>query len=256
VVQAVEVRVAQLWRYPVKSMQGERLDAADVLGDGVAFDRAWGIRSDATGHILTGRRRPELLLASATVVDDQPLIELPDGAELHGTGPDIDAALSIWLGEAVRLVEAALEPPSLGQFYADPVDDSSAIIEWTMPNGRFVDALPILVLTTSSLHAGAAVHRSGDWDPRRFRANVLVDTEDDGWIEDDWLGKDVHAGAITIVPRARCERCTMVIRRQPGLERDADVFKSLLHHHGGTMGVWSTVGTAGSVSVGDRVTVT
>jgi uncharacterized protein YcbX len=239
----------------VKSLQGEALDAADIVGDGVAFDRAWGIRSEATGHILTGRRRPELLLASALVVDDEPLIELPDGHRLHGTGPDVDAALSTWLGEAVELVEAAREPPSLGQYYADAVDDSSALIEWTMPSGRFVDAMPILLLTTSSLRSGAAVHPAGDWSSRRFRANVVVETEADGWLEDAWLGKDVTAGPVTIVPRARCERCTMVIRPQPGLERDVDVFKSLLHHHSGTLGVWSTVDMAGTLAVGDDVRV-
>jgi uncharacterized protein YcbX len=240
----------------VKSLQGESLDAADVRGNGLAFDRSWAIRADATGHILTGRRRPELLAASATVVDGQPLITLPDGQRLHGTGPDVDAALSGWLGEAVTLVVPGSGEPSIGQYYADPLDDTSALVEWAMPEDRFVDALPILLLTTSSLRSGAALYQSGDWHPRRFRANVLLATEDEGWVEDAWVGRNVTAGAVTIVPRARCERCTMVTRRQPGLERDLDIYKSLLHHHDGTFGVWSTVATAGSISVGDGAVVT
>ena len=248
------MQVIELWRHPVKSLQGERLESADVLESGIAFDRAWGIRAD-DGRILTGRRQPELLLASATLEDEEPVITLPDGSVLHGTGADVDAALTKWLGTPVSLVEAAKEPASIGQFYADPTDDTSEVIEWTMPQGRFVDALPLLVLTTSSLRTAAGLYPAGDWTTRRFRPNIVIDTEDGGWLEDEWLRQTVTVGAAAVRPRARCGRCTMVTRLQPDIERDLDIYKTLLHHHNGDLGVWSTVITPATVHVGDSVTL-
>jgi uncharacterized protein YcbX len=59
------VRVAQLWRYPVKSLLGERLSTLRVIGDGVYGDRMWGIQDCSDGRILTVRREPRLLFASA-----------------------------------------------------------------------------------------------------------------------------------------------------------------------------------------------
>ena len=99
--------------------------------------------------------RARLLEAAGALTDDgQPEITLPDGALLRGPGPATDAALSDWLGHAVALVAAAGAPGAPAEFFADATDDTSQAIEWTMPAGRFVDALPLLVLTTASLRAG------------------------------------------------------------------------------------------------------
>jgi uncharacterized protein YcbX len=250
------VEVAALWRHPVKSLQGEPLAEAVIDGDGLRGDRGWGIRDGATGRILTGRREPRLLEAAASLdADGQPTIRLPDGGELHGVGDATDAALTAWLGQPVRLVAAAGAPGGQAEFFADATDDSSEAIEWTMPPGRFVDALPLLVLTTASLRAGAGHHPDGEWDVRRFRPNLLVAVDGDGWVEDGWCGKTVRVGEVEVVPRAPCVRCTMVTRPQPGLHRDLDIYKTIARHHGGNLGVWSTVLTPGTVRPGDPVEV-
>lgn len=80
------MEVVGLWRYPVKSLQGEPLDAATVEADGVVGDRRWGLRDQRTGRILTARRRPELLGASASYDGDEPVITLPDGGAVVGPG--------------------------------------------------------------------------------------------------------------------------------------------------------------------------
>jgi uncharacterized protein YcbX len=166
----------------------------------------------------------------------------------------VDGALSAWLGEPVTLVAADDVPPSVGEYFADATDDSSAVLEFTMPQGRFVDTLPILLVTTSSLEAGRRSYAAA-WHTRRFRPNIVLATPDEGWLEDSWLGKEVHIGAVTVVPRGRCERCTMVTRPQPGLERDVGIYKALLHDHGGTFGVWSSVIRTGQLHVGDAADV-
>jgi uncharacterized protein YcbX len=163
-------RLAAIWRYPVKSLQGEQLAEARLDSDGLRGDRCWGIRDDATGRILTARREPRLLLAAATMsVDGEPEIKLPDGQTCQGAGPQTDAALSDWLGKQVGLVEASGEPGARAEFFADATDDASLAIEWTMPAGRFVDAMALLVLTTASLRAGQAAYPEGEWEVRRFR---------------------------------------------------------------------------------------
>jgi uncharacterized protein YcbX len=245
--------VTELWRYPVKSMQGERLAAATVRPDGIDGDRRWGVRDEVTGRVLTGRREPRLLDAAARLDEDgEPTIVLPDGSQLVGVGAATDRGLAAWLERPVRLVEAGTTGDR-AEFFADPTDDSSEALEWTMPPERFVDAMPLLLLTTASLRTGAGLHPAGAWDVRRFRPNVLIEAPGDGWVEDAWCGHPVHLGAVETVPQQPCIRCTMVTRPQPGLERDLDIYRALARHHDGTLGVWTAVRAAGTVTEGDVV---
>ena len=78
----------------------------------------------------------------------------------------------------------------------------------------------------------------------------------DGWVEDAWCGRTLRIGRAVVQPAARCERCTMVTRPQPGLDRDLDVFKVLARNHDSTFGVWTAVQTPGVVRVGDDVELT
>lgn len=249
------MEVLALWRYPVKSLRGEPLATALLEDDGVLGDRRWGIRDDRTGRILTARRLPRLLDASAAYDGDQPAITLPAGRTLIGPGARTDVALSEWLGRPVSLVASARSDAGRAEYFADATDDASEAIEWTMPVGRYVDAAPVLLLTTASLRTGAALHPDGVWDPRRFRPNILVAAEGEGWIEDAWAGRMLQAGSMTLAPVQACMRCTMVTRPQAGLDADADIFRTLARHHQGLLGVWSDVVTPGAVSVGDRVSV-
>lgn len=246
--------VAELWRHPVKSMQGERLDEATVLDTGFAGDRLWGVKDDATGKILTGRRTPELLDAAAHLgPDGGPVVTLPDGTELSGPSRATDDALSAWLGQRVRLVESTQETARAIEMYEDAADDTSPVGEWTMPTSTFVDVDPLLLLTTASLRKGEQLHPEGRWAPRRFRPNVLVDVDGADWVEDGWRDREIGIGEVLLRGSIPCLRCSMVTRSQPGLERDVDVFKVLAKAHGTAMGLWATVVRPGCVRVGDGV---
>jgi uncharacterized protein YcbX len=249
------VRVEQLWRYPVKSLAGERLTSLRMVGDGAEGDRSWGIQNRADGRILTGRREPLLLFASSRLADDgrAPVITLPDGTELHGTGPATDAALSAWLAKPVTLVAAADSDAARAEYFADATDDTSRAIEWTMPQGRFVDGFPLLIMTTAGLRGGAAAHPGGTWDVRRFRPNILVGLDGEGWLEDAWADRPLAIGSARLLPQRRCTRCTKVTRAQPGLPRDVDIFKTIHRTHGGEAGIWTRVVAPGLVAEGDAV---
>jgi uncharacterized protein YcbX len=250
------VRVAELWRHPVKSLQGELLEEAVVEATGLSGDRRWGIVDSETGTVLTGRRVPSLLLAASRLVGGEVELRLPDGQVLVAPSPHADDVLSRWIGRRVTLVHAESVDAGVGEFFEDATDDESAVVSWTMPPGRFVDALPLLLVTTASLRQGRALHPDGAWETRRFRPNIVIDVEEDGWVEDAWCGRTVHVGTAVVQPAVPCERCTMVTRPQPGLDRDLEVFKTLARHHGSTFGVWTAVLTPGVVRVGDEVTVT
>lgn len=249
------MEVLGLWRYPVKSLQGEALDTATLETNGIEGDRRWGIRDDRTGRILTARRRPELLGASSSYDGELPVISLPDGSVHRGPGPTTDHALSDWLDSPVSLIPSASGDPGRAEYFADATDDTSAPIEWTMPQGRYVDSADVLVLTTASLAMAGTLHPDGAWDPRRFRPNVLVANSGTDWAEDAWVGRTVHLGEGQVVPTKACIRCTMVTRPQPGLDADVEIFRTLARNHGATFGVWSDVSAPGRIRLGDRVSV-
>jgi len=100
--------VRELWRYPVKSIGGEQLTGCDVYETGFEGDRGWGVVDVATGTVLTARRAPELLFASARLRDGGEVeIQLPDGQVT-----DSSAVLSAWLQRDVRLDRASDEAVS------------------------------------------------------------------------------------------------------------------------------------------------
>lgn len=126
------MRLDAIWRYPVKSLQGEQLSEGVLDSTGLRGDRYWGIRDETTGKILTGRREPKLLLAAASLADDgQPHLVLGSGDVCRGMGPDTVAALSEWLERPVTLVGAVDAPGGEAEYFADATDDTSQAIGWT-----------------------------------------------------------------------------------------------------------------------------
>ena len=127
------MRVTELWRFPVKSLQGERLDAVEVTEAGLAGDRAWALRDEATGLFLTARREPQLLFGSARLGDDgRAVVTLPDG-----TVAADDAALSAWLGRPVQLVPAAAELHGTFEIALSIDDEEHAEwVSWDGPGGQ------------------------------------------------------------------------------------------------------------------------
>src|SRR3954469_2722650 len=123
--------VAELWRHPVKSLQGESLDEAVVEDSGLASDRRWGIVDCETGKVLTARRVPSLLLASARLTATGVELLLPDGNVLVAPSAHADDVLSKWIGRRVALVHSESIGAGVGEFFQDATDDNSAVVSWT-----------------------------------------------------------------------------------------------------------------------------
>lgn len=122
-----------------------------------------------------------------------------------------------------------------------------------MPAGRFVDAMPVHVLTTASVRTAARHYGNDSWPVRRFRPNVVIEAAGAGWLEDAWCDEIVRVGAVTLVGRKPCTRCTMVTRPQEGIAEDRDVFRTLAREHGGKFGLLCDVVAVGQIVVGDAV---
>lgn len=236
------MRVTEIWRFPVKSMGGETLLDAEVTDLGIAGDRGWSLFDCATGTTLTARRTPDLLFASARVVDDDLVITLPDGTEV---GEGDHAALSTWLGREVELRSAGEHNLDEGGVYEVPLDaeNDADWVSWTGPGGAFHDSTQTRVSLVST-------ETLGEWDRRRFRTNVIVDAGG----EDDFVGDRIRVGDVVLDVRKQVDRCVMVSRSQPGVERDLSVLTTINAERGTVLAIGCLVVEPGSIALGDRVT--
>ena len=234
------MRVLELWRYPVKSLQGERLSEAAIDALGIAGDRRWALFDRATGLGLTARRVPELLFGSARLRDDGGVaVVLPDG-----TVTTDDAVLSDWLGRRVEL-RAAGDMGEVAPTYEAPVDDEvpdpTEWLQWEGAPGPFHDSprIRLSLVSTGTL---------GSWDRRRFRANVVLDG--DG--EDGLRGREAELGSVRLRFGLPVSRCVMVTRPQPGgIGRDTSVLKTIHRERDGQLAVRAAVLSPGVVRTGD-----
>lgn len=248
--------VAELWRFPVKSMQGHRVEQLTFDGKGATDDRTWAVVDPAAGKVLSAKRWGQLLEATAAFDGGAVTVTLPDGSTHEAGDPALDAALSGWLGLDVRLQHP---PEGDGLPYELPTeawDVESPLWEFPgPPGGPFVDLAAAHVLTTASLAAAAGLHPEGEWDVRRFRPNAVLDVAGDGFVEDAWVGTPVGLGEVVLDPFMPTVRCALPTRAQPGLRKDADIARTLQREHDLNLGLYCGVGTPGTVAVGDPVTV-
>ncbi|HKJ18707.1 MAG TPA: MOSC domain-containing protein [Xanthomonadales bacterium] len=244
-------RVAELWRFPVKSMRGERIDSALVGKQGMIGDRAFALLDVEQNKKVTAknlRRFPDIFRYKAGFVREPVFgealppvrIGMPDGRVIDSDHEGVDDILSASLGHAVKLIRV------------DAADVTA-----------HHDAAPVSVLTNSTLARLRQLQPKSDFDVRRFRMNIIVETEESGFAENEWLGRNLLAGAelklhIT-VPNARCVMTTLA---QDELPEDRSVFTALMQHNrlagddgrpAPCAGVYARALVQGTVSVGDII---
>ncbi len=212
--------VAELWRYPVKGMQGERVAGLTVAVGGVHGDRHHLVVAAADGKPVTAARDPRMLEAAAVTRDTGIWLRLPTGAEVAADDPRAGDRLSAWLQRDVRLV-AAPAP------------------------GAYLDDSPVHLVSTATLDADG-------WDRRRFRPNLVVDLRDGG-TEDAWVGEEVSVEDVVLRIVKPTVRCTVVNQAQPGLAAEPDLLPRLRRTRDSRVGVYAEVLRPGPVRVGDPV---
>ena len=226
--------VAALTRFPVKSMIGEDLTSLELEPRGVVGDRVWAVYT-ADGGIGSGKtsrrfRRIDGLLNYRSWTDDgRVLVEGPDGAVLVVAEPATDAALSWALGLPLTLR-----------------------LEGAVPH---YDDSPVHLVTTASLR-GLGSLLGEPVDPRRFRANVVVDVPGNAFAEDEWAGRELAIGRDVVVRIGPgMPRCVMVSAEQRDLPADSRVLKSIGTRPGVEFGSMVDVVSGGVIREGDPVTL-
>lgn len=210
------LRVANLWRYPVKTLAGERLSSAALGPNGIAGDRLVRVRGPE--GVRTARRHYRLLGLRGTLgADGTPLVN----------GHRWDSA------EAAALVRAAAGDDA----WLEAADESE----------RF-DVLPLLVATDGAV---AAFGR----DVRRLRPNILVGGVQ-GLGETQWPGAALHIGNAIVRLDSLRGRCPMTTVDPDTLERDPNVLRDIGRRFGGRLALNAAVVRGGTISVGDPVTIT
>lgn len=226
--------VERLWRYPIKSTSGERLDHVAIDSRGLAGDRLWAVR-DATGKFGSGkntrrfRLMPGLLRLGSRYPGElvRPHLLDPDGKPVT----DDDAFLRMYL----RRDDVALAPEGEVSHF---------------------DQLPLSVLSTATLEWFRQALPHVPVDERRFRPNVVVRTPPGTapFVEDDWLGKTAVIGEKTTIEFVRSsERCVMVNEAQADLPRSSQVLKTIAGTHGNRLDALARVLTPGHITLGDPI---
>jgi hypothetical protein len=207
--------VGEIWRYPVKSMGGEQLEATVLTPDGMPGDRVVHVRDDR--QVLTARTHPALLgFRTRLDPDGEPLV---DGEPW--SSPTIAARVRQAVGEKARLVRF------------DGLE-------------RF-DVLPLLVATDGAIAALGM-------DRRRFRPNILVSgvTAD---AERSWPGKRLRLGKAVIDVASLRQRCVMTTYDPDTQVQDVSVLRRIVRERGGRLALDCSVIEPGRVAIGDPVEV-
>jgi MOSC domain-containing protein len=277
---ADEPAVAALWRYPVKSMQGEELNASQVTSGGLLGDRQFAVVDPATGKVAGAknpRKWPGFLQFRAAYVTP-PLagaalpavrVTLPDGSSLTSDEGDLPKLLSEALGRDVVFSGTAAfyggsggaggSGGSGGAAHAeDYVIDADDVIDFELPAGTFFDCAPVHLVTTATLDSLRLLYPAGRFEPRRFRPNVIVATGPSvsGFPENDWVGRVVAIGdSVRLRVLMATGRCVMTTLPQSDLPKDSGILRTAAQHNDAAVGVYAEVVSGGLVRRGDVVTV-
>jgi len=271
-------QVVSIFRYPVKTLQGECVDSIAVTELGFEGDRLWALRDEKRGDFGGGKRIVPLMNLSAQMGVDgaPPTIELPNGKRFTADDPDAPRLLSEALDHPVTIwpVGATPEAPeeieevtdleadfraAMGREGDEPNPDFSQIPEGMMgylgQAGRpYVDLAPLLVMTQQSLDALARAATSSKIDVRRFRPSFVIDADaGSAFPEQDWIGARIRVGSAIFQLPMTCPRCVMTTRGFADLPKDPGIMRKLVTETDGNLGVYGTIEQAGTISVGDPV---
>ena len=273
--------IVSMWRYPVKSMGGEKLCVAQVQGGGLVGDRSYAILDPSDGKVATAknpRKWPNLFTFKATCVKTglhetiSPVrITLPDGTIVTSEQAELNQTLSQALNREVQLIAteqgtvkgvASSLPPSgtarSEEYWPDIEgrDYRETVTDFALPTGTFFDAARVHLLSTTTLQALLDGYPQGCFDVQRFRPNLVVDPVglSPGFVENAWIGQTLAIGEeVRLHITGPCGRCVMTTLPQGDLPKDPGILRTALQLNQGHVGIYATVVRGGTIRDGDQV---
>ena len=280
------MKVEQIWVYPVKSMVGGQVGSAEVDEHGIVGDRTWATRDEERGGIRGAKKIGELMQFAARYTADpggEVEITCPDGATLLTSEPDcnerlskaLDHRVTLWPLQPADQLDHYRRGPAdsadvmeelrgiFGRDIDEPLPDFSVfppeLTEFESPPGTYLDAFPIMFMSTSALRAlGDALPDAAGDDVRRYRPSFVVDTGDEsGHPEFGWKGRRMRVGTAELEILDPCPRCVMVTRRiDDDAPQDRAVLRHIVRELDQNVGAYARVAVPGTFAVGDEVTLT
>jgi uncharacterized protein YcbX len=254
------ITVAAVYCYPIKSMLGEDLQSAEVDSRGLVGDRAFAVIDPAENRVGSAKipkkwaRLYEYTAAyanGATV----PQITFPDGSVVASDAADLDQRLSADLGKQVRFVST--KPDDLKLEAVKPGLDAIDLpetVDFPLVN-PFFDFAALHIVTTATLDHYRSLYPAGDFDARRFRPNLVLETPGEtGFYEETLIGKTLAIGdQVRVRIFMNTHRCAATTLPHHGLPKDNDILRTANKHNMGNVGVYANVEQTGTVRVGDAV---
>ena len=274
--------VISLWRYPVKSMMGEELNAVPVIDHGLLGDRAYALLDSSDGKVASAknpRKWPGLFTFRATFIKPSgssakvpPVrITLPNGTIVTSEQSDLNQALSKALTRGVTLtaterghvvgvqssVPASWTAKS-EEYWPDiaGLDHRDTVTDFALPTGTFFDCATVHLLTTATLNRLRDFYPQGRFEVQRFRPNIVVDLVggEKSFAEQAWIGRTLAIGdEVRLSITGPCGRCVMTTLAQGDLPTDSGILRTAVQHNQGNVGVYATVARGGMIRRGDRV---
>lgn len=266
----VEVgRVVSLWRYPVKSMLGEELNATEVTERGLLGDRTYAVVDSEDGKAATAknpRKWPRLFDFGATFVEPPRLagkvppvrIAFPDGATIASDQHDLDRILSKALNREVTFRAAQPGGINAEEYWPDMegLDHRDTVTDFTLPEGTFFDVAMVHLLTTATLDRLRELYPQGRFEVQRFRPNIVVQlaSAEKGFAENAWVGHTLAIGTtVRLDITGPCGRCVMTTLPQGDLPKDPGILRTAAQHNKVNVGVYAAVEQGGAIRLGDPV---
>ncbi|MFY9690722.1 MAG: MOSC domain-containing protein [Candidatus Acidiferrales bacterium] len=262
--------LASLHRYPVKSMMGEALNAAQVTPRGLFGDRSYALCDAETGKVVSAknpRKWPNLFSYHAAFTSPPAAgttvppvrVTLPDGGFAVSSSPEFAPTLSAALGRSVTLLATPPQYAQLEEYWPDreAMASPDVVTDEAMPEGTFFDLAILHVLTTGTLDRLRELNPRSRFEPRRFRPNLIIDTGgQEGFVENDWIGKTISIGPeVKIQVTGPCPRCVMTTLGQADLPKDPQVLKTAAQHNEAHVGAYASVVQPGTIRIGDTLTI-
>jgi uncharacterized protein YcbX len=277
-------KVVSLWRYPIKSMLGEELNATAVTKWGLLGDRAYALVDKATTKVASAknpRKWPDLFdYRAAFAVPPHPgmslprvRITLPDGTILTNDQSDINQILSqalhceVTLNAAERGQEEIVESSSPNPWTANAeeywpdmegLDFRDTVTDFALPEGTFFDCATVHLLTTATLDRLRELYPAGRFEVRRFRPNIVVQTNSGvkDFVEATWIGHTLTIGdAVRLAITGPCPRCVMTTLSQGDLPSDPGILRTAAKHNQVNVGVYASVLAGGTIRRGDPIRI-
>ena len=280
--------VAEMWRYPVKSMRGERVEVSDVADAGFTGDRAYAVIDPGTGKVGSAKHPRlwgALLQCEAQYVTmpraDEQLpsvsITLPNGDETGSEDPHVDERLSAVFGRPVQLTTIAPEGngylavwPEMDGVMPSEFREQNAVegaepegtltdlsLAMASPPGTFFDVAALHVLTMATLERLGELEPASQFAVERYRPNIVIESTEEPFAENGWSGASMRFGGVltasVLLPTMRCIMTTLA---QGELPRDNEVLRTVTRHNRveiPNLGTWSCVGAYAVVTTPGRV---